>query len=217
LTSIILFAKHLEQNVDSQVSTYAADLRMLAERALRAARSLAQQLRPLELDEVGLGPALHRVAEQTAQSCGTTIDVVANAPSTPLSYPAEVVVYRIAQEALTNIARHAHATSASVTLSTHDGWLTLLIEDDGVGFEPEPVLDGRGIAGHVGLRTMRERAASIGGEFVVEARNDAGTLVRLRVPISDGAHVRPAELKPSPRARRRQLSSDQRDDGEARP
>lgn len=181
LTSIILFAKHIEQLVDPGVAPQVTDLRQLAERALRAARSLAQQLRPLELDEVGLVPAIHRLAEHITQSSGTAVDVVAGAQQVQLTYPVEVVVYRIAQEALTNVAKHARANAASVTLNARDGWLTLVIEDDGVGFDARGALDCRS-DGHLGLRTMVERARCVGGQLVVDSHSASGTLVRLRVP-----------------------------------
>ncbi|TAM93673.1 MAG: GAF domain-containing sensor histidine kinase [Jatrophihabitans sp.] len=189
LTSIILFAKHLEQAVNPGTVAQVTELRQLAERALRAARSLAQQLRPMELDEVGLVPAIHRLADHVAQIGGLAVDVVAGAPSVELIYPVEVVIYRIAQEALTNVARHAKAHVASVTVNARDGWLTLVIEDDGIGFDARSVLDSR-TDGHLGVRTMRERAGSVGGELVVESRPGAGTLVRLRVPAGE----RPAAL-----------------------
>lgn len=186
LTSIILFAKHLEQAVGGSTVAQVTELRQLAERALRAARSLAQQLRPLELDEVGLVPAIHRLAEHVGQIGGVAVDVVAGVQQVELTYPVEVVIYRIAQEALTNVARHAQASAASVTLNGRDGWLTLVIEDDGVGFDAASVLNSR-TDGHLGVRTMCERARCVGGELVVESRPAAGTLVRLRVPAGERA------------------------------
>lgn len=185
LTSIILFAKHLEQVVDDELTGQVTDLRQLAERALRAARSLAQQLRPLELDELGLVPALNRLVEHTAQRCGVSMDFVTGQQGVRLTYAQEVVVYRIAQEALTNVARHSKARSASVALTGRADCLTLVIEDDGVGFDSAAVLGGSRSAGHIGVHAMHERARSAGGDLVVESSLGSGTLVRLRVPISE--------------------------------
>ncbi len=199
LTSLILFAKHLEQQVGSEIAPQVSDLRQLAEQALRAARTLAQQLRPLELDRLGLIPALSRLVEHTAQRCGVAVDFVAAPKQIHLNYALEVVVYRIAQQALTNVARHSRARSASVTLSGRDGWLTLIIEDDGVGFDSDAVLAGARDGGHTGIWTMRDRARSVGGDLVVESGGRSGTLVRLRVPTSGdpapyGPHV-PAQSR----------------------
>lgn len=185
LTSIILFAKHLEQNVGEEARKQVADLRQLAERALRGARSLAHQLRPLELDELGLVPALHRLAEHMEQRCGIRVDFAANPPVLHLTREVEVVCYRVAQEALTNVAKHAQTRSASLTLTLRDGWLTVVIEDDGRGFETGQVLGSQATGGYLGLRAMRERAARIGGQFAVESRPGAGTLVQVRVPAEE--------------------------------
>lgn len=182
LTSIILFAKHLEQEVDRAFAPQVAGLRQLAEQALRAARTLAQQLRPLELDELGLVPALNRLVEHTSQRCGVAVDFVTGSQQLHVVYALEVVVYRIAQESLTNVARHSRAHSASVALSGREGWLTLIIEDDGVGFDCDALFANSPDDRHVGIRTMRDRARSVGGELIIESDPRSGTLVRLRVP-----------------------------------
>jgi signal transduction histidine kinase len=186
LTSIILFSKHLEQTVGEDVRQQVADLRQLAERALRTARSLAHQLRPLDLDEFGLVPALVRLVDHMEQSCGIAIDFVTHPQQLDLAYDVEAVVYRIAQEALTNVAKHAQARSASVTLTGRDGWLTAVVEDDGVGFQADAVLAGLASEEYLGLRAMRERARCVGGLFTVESRPGGGTLVQLRVPVHGG-------------------------------
>lgn len=197
LTSIVLFAKHLEQNVSEEARQQVADLRQLAERALRAARSLAHQLRPLELDELGLVPALHRLAEHMEQRCGIQVDFAADPPVPHLAHEVEVVTYRVVQEALTNVAKHAQARSASLTLTVRGGWLTVVIEDDGTGFDTARVLGGQAGGQYLGMRAMRERAGRVGGQFAVESRPGAGTLIQVRVP---------AEEAPQPGAIRRLLS-----------
>ncbi|MGH3188363.1 MAG: GAF domain-containing sensor histidine kinase [Streptosporangiaceae bacterium] len=217
LTSLILFAKHLEQQVDREIAPQVSGLRELAEQALRAARTLAQQLRPLELDQLGLVPALNRLVEHTAQRCGVAVDFVAGPQQVRLAYALEVVVYRIAQQALTNVARHSRAHSASVTLSGREGWLTLIIEDDGVGFDCDAVLTDARDGAHTGIRTMRDRARSIGGDLVVESDRGSGTLVRLRVPASGepasgepapSEYHTPARPRPVPRRRASRLDGE---------
>lgn len=94
-------------------------------------------------------------------------------PLPPLSTAAEVAIYRIVQEALTNIVRHAHATRAIVDLAFADDVVVLTISDD-----------GSGIVAEVGLHSMRERAASLGGERAVDAREGTGTTVTTRLPVA---------------------------------
>lgn len=197
LTSIILYAKHLEQRAGEDIRQQVADLRQLAERALRAARSLAHQLRPMELDDLGLAPALHRLAEHMGEACGIQVDFAADPPVLNLERQVEVVIYRVVQEALTNVAKHAHARSASLTLTVRGGWLTVVVEDDGTGFDAEKVLSGQASGGYLGLRAMRERAGRVGGQVALESRPGAGTLVQVRVPAEDA---------PQPGALRRLLT-----------
>jgi signal transduction histidine kinase len=183
LTSIILFSKHLEQIVREEIRPQVSDLRKLAESALRAARSLAQQLRPLEVDELGLIPALHRLADHMEQRCGVPVDFVTDLQPLHLAHDVEAVTYRVVQEALTNVAKHAQAQSISLALTSRGGWLTTVIEDDGIGFDTGSAFSAPGE--RLGLRAMRERACRVGGQFAVESRRGRGTLVQLRVPVQD--------------------------------
>lgn len=187
LTSIILYAKHLEQRAGKDIRQQVADLRQLAERALRAARSLAHQLRPMELDEHGLAQALHRLAEHMGEACGIPVDFAADPPVLNLERQVEVVIYRVVQEALTNVAKHAQANSASLTLTVRSGWLTVVIEDDGAGFDTKQVLSGQSAGEYLGLRAMRERASRVGGQVALESRPGAGTLVQVRVPAEEAS------------------------------
>jgi signal transduction histidine kinase len=88
--------------------------------------------------------------------------------------------YRIAQEALTNVARHSHATRVDVSLRTEGDFLSLDVEDDGRGFEPRELAESRGL----GVVGMRERAELIGGTLAIRSRPGEGTSVRLTVPLS---------------------------------
>jgi signal transduction histidine kinase len=91
----------------------------------------------------------------------------------------ETALYRVVQEALTNMARHAVASRASVVLSTFKGYLTIVVEDDGCGFDPGQVESGR-----IGILGMRERVVQLGGTLEIESRPGAGTAVIARVPIT---------------------------------
>ena len=156
------------------------ELRDVVADALRRARRLAFDLRPTVLDDVGLEPALRRLAEEL--SAATTVDIVTAtdglAGHVRLSPDVETVVYRVVQEALTNVLRHSDAAHASVTVTVLDGTrLRTLVEDDGTGFDDTTLVD-RGL----GLRGMNERADLVGGTVEVTS-SPAGTTVILEVPL----------------------------------
>jgi signal transduction histidine kinase len=137
-------------------------------------------LRPPALDELGLVGALGRLAESTSAD-GTglriTVDVRSGLPA--LSAAVEVAVYRIVQEALTNVVRHSHASSATVRLDVDPSAVTLEVADDGTGL-PADLVAG------VGLSSMRERAAEMGGSCRVEAAPGGGTRVLAVLPRGEG-------------------------------
>jgi signal transduction histidine kinase len=153
---------------------------------VRDIRRLVYELRPPALDELGLvGAIRERAAQfnsthQTREGLGTAerLQVHVEAPGSlpPLSAAVEVAAYRIVQEALTNVTRHAHAHACTVRLSLTDA-LDIEITDDGIGL-PQEHQKG------VGLLSMRERAAELGGLCIVEKRDGAGTRVYARLPVS---------------------------------
>jgi two-component system sensor histidine kinase UhpB len=157
----------------------------VAERTAQAAvddvRRLARRLRPEALDELGLGPALNALCNRLSRQTGLVIH--RRMPQAPLRLTPdeELVVYRIAQESLTNVVRHAHASEASVDLIQEPSYLELVVADDGVGLPGDPI-NGTG-----GLRVMRERALLIGADVWWERREAGGTAVRLRVPVDQHA------------------------------
>jgi signal transduction histidine kinase len=156
------------------------DVRKLVIDALRRARQLAFELRPTVLDDVGLLPALERLVEDTSRRSGVTVAVAAE-DLTKLRLPAEVetVAYRVVQEALTNVARHASATTVSITIVITPRKVRVLIEDDGVRFDAA----ARPTPGHLGVSGMGERADLIGGTVEVSSKPGAGTVVLLEVPL----------------------------------
>lgn len=141
-------------------------------------RSMLERLRPESLDKLGLKTALEDLVAGWQQRymgaiCKTQIADGLNV----LPEPIAIAIYRIVQECLTNIARHASATSATVTLWQQDGHLTLVVEDDGRGFKPGDS-DGLGLVG------MRERAEGLGGGFELQSRPGKGTCVMVRIPVA---------------------------------
>ena len=186
LTSVLLGLRLVESALASgagaldDASRRTEQVRQLAADALRRTRQLAFDLRPTVLDDVGLLPALERLAVDMTARGDTTVTVVANGLAVDrLSPQTETVVYRITQEALTNITRHAGAATASITLIVAEGRMRVLVEDDGSGFEtgtaPTP--------GHLGLRGMAERADLVGGTVQLSSIPGAGTTVLLELPL----------------------------------
>jgi PAS domain S-box-containing protein len=145
---------------------------------------LAWELRPAVLDDLGIVAALPRFLDEWSGHYGIRSHfAAANDPGGVLSREAEVTIYRVAQEALNNIVKHAHASRVDVLLERRDHSVVLVVEDDGVGFDTQdPATHDRGI----GLAGMRERAALIGGELQVESQPGVTTLF-LRCPIGETA------------------------------
>jgi len=185
LTSVLLGLRLVEDSLAAppvdlpDTRARVADLRELVADALRRARQLAFDLRPLVLDDIGLVPALERLVGDVADRSGVAVllAVTAFGPEERLSAKAETIVYRVVQEALTNVVRHANATHASVTLTARDGYVRTLIEDDGIGFDP-------GVSpadAHLGLVGMTERAVLVDGTLQVLSKPGSGTTIVLEV------------------------------------
>jgi signal transduction histidine kinase len=152
------------------------DVTAKAQAALQDIRRLVYDLRPPALDELGLIGALRQTAGNMPEGLHIEVDMPESLP--PLSAAVEVAAYRIAQEALNNVNHHAHARNCSVCLSVEDE-LRLEINDDGVGLAAEA-------RAGVGLISMRERAAELGGRCVIEARQEGGTRVLACLPLATG-------------------------------
>jgi signal transduction histidine kinase len=154
----------------------AAELRGELRTAIADIRRLVHDLRPPALDELGLAGALQRLAERIGAD-GTALRVeVRAADLPPLPAAVEVAAYRIVQEALTNVVRHAGAHSCCVEVAAEDGKLTVTVTDDGGGLPADRV-------GGVGTSSMRERAEETGGTCSVSAGPDGGTRVTARLPV----------------------------------
>jgi signal transduction histidine kinase len=173
LTSILLGLKSLEQ--DERVEA----LRELVVSTLQDVRRLAVELRPAALDDFGLAAALERLAETHRAHEGVAIDVeIGLAPSERLPAEVETTVYRIVQEALTNVARHADAERISILVTRKKDSVVAVIEDDGSGFDSDGVgEDSLGLAG------IRERVALLGGRLRLETAPGKGTTLAAEVPL----------------------------------
>ncbi|HEY6836012.1 MAG TPA: ATP-binding protein [Gaiellaceae bacterium] len=145
--------------------------------ALEEVRRIARELRPEMLDQLGLVSALTELSRKFANQSGLRIERHFADDLPPLSDEAELAVYRVAQESLTNVARHAGATWVEVALQPGAGSVVLRVVDDGRGLDEATALNGHG-----GLRGMRERAVLVGGALAVKRGREGGLEVRLEVP-----------------------------------
>ncbi len=142
---------------------------------------LAWELRPAVLDDLGLAAALPRFVEAWSAHVGIPAEVrVEKFPSGQIRQDAEVAFYRVAQEALNNVSKHAHASRVDVVLAANEGKATMIVEDNGVGFNLADVKPGDGI----GLASMQERAALVGATLDIESTPGKGTAVYLSAPIA---------------------------------
>ena len=180
LTALILQLDRLAKRVPDACREEVEEAGATARRSLDEVRGLARRLRPEVLDELGLVPALGNLCDRMSQRTG--LPIVHRLPTRlpQLGDDAELVVYRIAQESLTNVVRHARASRADVALDEVDGHVELSVTDDGVGCSAVGSEEG-------GMRGMRERAVLVGGELEVEPVAPRGTCVRLRLPRGDEA------------------------------
>ena len=177
LTSILLGLKPLEEATSGATQDAVAEVRELVVSTLQDVRRLAVELRPSALDDLGLVPAIDRLARSFAES-GIQVDVEAHIGDQRLPEPIETTLYRIVQEAITNVAKHAEARRLSVTLTRKNGSVVAIVEDDGKGFDPADA-DSAGL----GLLGMRERLALVGGTLRIEASSGAGTTIAAEVPV----------------------------------
>jgi len=148
---------------------------------------LSWELRPAVLDHLGLGVALPRYAREWSEHYGIEVQCKCDSFQTGRLTPEGVVaLYRIAQEALTNVAKHAHASRVDVLLESREDSVVLVVEDDGVGFDgSDSSMRDRG----VGLLGMRERAALIGAQFEIESKPGEGTSIFVRYPGKNNVGV----------------------------
>ncbi len=157
----------------------------LLQQAGEQVRSLALELRPTMLETLGLEATLRWLAEQHQQRTGTEVQVVGHLSGTPLSAEQAIACFRVAQEALTNVVRHAQARHVWIDLSQSDSVLELVVLDDGVGFDVGPAVEQAAQRGCLGLLGMRERVQILGGSLDVESQPGRGTRIRASFPSSE--------------------------------
>jgi signal transduction histidine kinase len=167
----------------AQLKDRIRDTRSLAVRILEQTRRLIFDLRPTALDDLGLLPAIRRYAQRRLEVADIQLHMEALGQARRLPSEVETSVFRIAQEAITNVVRHAHASQVHLSLNFDPDRITLTVTDDGVGFDPAAILEAPDSTRCLGLLGMRERAELLGGRLSIESRPGAGTTVHLRVPL----------------------------------
>ena len=175
LTGLLLRLEAAREAAPPELEAELAETKALAHQAMRELLSLARQLRPSALDDLGLVAAIGGQVEQLARG-EIEAELDTDGDFSELGDDAQLVVYRVAQEALSNAARHSGAGRVDVRLRRRGEDVELEVADDGRGFAFDESEGGLGLAG------MRERALLIGGELTIESRPDRGTTVRLTVP-----------------------------------
>jgi signal transduction histidine kinase len=151
---------------------------------------IAWQLRPAALDDLGLGAALTSYVKGWSEHFDVRAELhVSGMEANRLTTERETALYRVMQEALNNVAKHAHARHVIIALQCWSDRVSLIVEDDGVGFETERIVAG--VAKQLGLVGMRERASLLGGTLDVESQPGRGTTVVARIPAESVQNFHP--------------------------
>jgi signal transduction histidine kinase len=180
LTSILLGLKPLEQAAQSDEAREAVgSLRELVVATLQDVRRLAVELRPTALDDFGLVPAVERLTETFREQSGLQVELEAQLGDERLPHTAETALYRMIQEAFTNVVKHSGASRVSILLQRRDRTARAVVEDNGSGFDPAAVRQDA-----LGLEGMRERLALVGGRLRIESSSGAGTTLVAEVPTA---------------------------------
>jgi two-component system sensor histidine kinase UhpB len=158
-----------------------ADAQAIADTALHSVRDISHLLHPSLLDDIGLAAAVDWYLQAFSKRHGIKTELVQNGAKSRLRPEVELTAYRIVQEAVTNVARHAHARRVVVTLRADADHLRVLVEDDGRGFDPVAADDPGGRRG-LGLIGMRERAALLQGTLQVDSAPGRGTRIGANLP-----------------------------------
>jgi signal transduction histidine kinase len=175
--------KELPPEVAPTTRERLAETHWLADRTLEQVRQLSFDLRPSMLDDLGLVPTLRWYVNRYAQMLNIEAEFEAMDLEERLPAEMETVLYRVAQEALTNIARHAEANKVHIRLERKKAQVRAFIEDDGQGFDVKEVAGRQVPERGMGLLGMRERVASLGGKFSIRSRPGRGTRLTIEIPI----------------------------------
>jgi two-component system, NarL family, sensor histidine kinase UhpB len=180
LTGAMLQVEGLAARIPDDLRDELDELRETARSGTEDVRRIARRLRPEALEDLGLHSALAALATSFGEQAQVQVERRVE-PSLPLSTDEELVVYRVAQEALTNVARHAQATRVELRLHQNRAQTVLTVRDDGRGLCPGALPSAHGIRG------MRERAMLIGAQFEIDSGHSRGTEIKLSIPLNPEA------------------------------
>ncbi|HSP33461.1 MAG TPA: PAS domain S-box protein, partial [Thermoanaerobaculia bacterium] len=160
-------------------------LKSIVDRLDQSVDRLTLALRPAALDHLGLHAAITSLAEEFSTASGVRVDVhLPGVEDERFADGIETAIYRVVQEALTNVWKHSNAKTASVIVERDGDALRMIVEDDGCGFDGETVFDGEAARGRFGVLGMRERLAILGGAMHIESQAGSGTTIYVRVPLA---------------------------------
>jgi len=176
------------QQIDELLLDYLSEARQIASSTLQEIRRVIFDLRPTLLDDLGLAAAIDWYAKTALAKANIEAVVKADGLDDRLPLKVEIALYRIVQEAVTNVIKHSYARRCTLTLTSAKGAVELVIADDGRGFDPEKI--GRAGEEHLGIVGMQERVRSLDGQFAIHSRAQEGTRVHIRIPLpTAGASV----------------------------
>jgi signal transduction histidine kinase len=185
LTALKIQLDLLAQTPGEAIGGSIEQLRSLANLALQDVRQLSRLLRPHMLDDLGLLPTLRWLFRSFEQSSGIHVEFQHDGMDRRFDPDLETLVFRIIQEAVTNSAKHARTGSIEVRALATASRVFLTVQDLGVGFDAEAILDPASRNGGFGIRGIRDRVALFGGRFSLHSEPGAGTLIEVEVPLGD--------------------------------
>jgi signal transduction histidine kinase len=188
LAAIIMCANFVRKAIAHNSLDHAVnelgEMMPVAEKALHQVRTLLFNLRPVILETQGLVPALESYAQRLREAEGMNVMLNASGKFDRLPHNAEVAIFTIVQEAITNAKKHARASRIDIEVTPTDDKLTVVVRDNGVGFDPKAVTDRYDERGSLGMLNMQERAEIVNGTLSLESKPGQGTTITLQLPIN---------------------------------
>lgn len=173
---------HSEANQNSELQAHAAKCLKTLDGTIGEVRRISRDLRPSVLDDIGLAAALGSLGKEFQTQSGITVNVTAERCHARLSEGAKTALYRVVQECMTNVARHAEANEVNISLIVGERNLVLSVDDDGIGL-PQPLPKSGGL----GIRNMRERIETFGGNIALSRQTTGGTRIKVEMPLDNSA------------------------------
>ncbi len=182
--ALVVVSRHLEDLAVGKGKLSAHQIREEVRKILEGVRHFSQELRPSILDDLGLIPAVKWLASDLTNSHGVPVKTEVSGTQHQLDPQTELMLFRITQEALTNVRKHAQASQVDISIEYTEKMLTLIINDNGQGFISREKLADLAVKGKLGLLGMQERVELMGGRLTIESEPGKGTTLRIEVPLN---------------------------------